>query len=304
MDPALRRLASDPVAGIALRVQALRALTRPQSPLAPDAFAMLLGELVPTHAATRRLTAVEILASARLTSEQFVRFIPALAGDVLVSPAVAVGSLPAGKLGIAESDTLLNYLRESSRSGWTLNEAQLAAVGQAVAGERTGEWQSALAELRRTVELQRQQLVTLEPLLRAGDAERGRTLFTTKAACAVCHRVAGEGGISGPDLTKIGAIRSGRDLIESLVMPSATLAQGYETYTATLDNGDTITGIRVRQADDSLVLRDLTGAETRLPAGPGVKLEQQKLSLMPEGLLATLSEAEIRDLLAYLQSLK
>ena len=87
-------------------------------------------------------------------------------------------------------------------------------------------------------------------------------------------------------------------------MPSATLAQGYETYSATLRNGDTVTGIRVRQPDDTLVLRDASGAETRLPVAESASIERQKLSLMPEGLLGTLSESEIRDLFAYLQSLK
>ena len=68
--------------------------------------------------------------------------------------------------------------------------------------------------------------------------------------------------------------------------------------------GDTVTGIRVRQPDDTIVLRDASGAETRVPAGEGASIERQKLSLMPEGLLGGLSEIEIRDLFAYLQSLK
>jgi len=88
------------------------------------------------------------------------------------------------------------------------------------------------------------------------------------------------------------------------VMPSATFAQGYETYIATLRNGDTVTGIRVRQPDETIVLRDASGAETRLSAAESGSIERQKLSLMPEGLLGVLNETEIRDLLAYLQGLK
>ena len=87
-------------------------------------------------------------------------------------------------------------------------------------------------------------------------------------------------------------------------MPSATFAQGYETYNATLRSGDIVTGIRVRQPDETIVFRDASGAETRLAAGEGVNIERQKLSLMPEGLLNAANETEIRDLLAYLQSLK
>ncbi len=108
----------------------------------------------------------------------------------------------------------------------------------------------------------------------------------------------------GPDLTRIGAIRSGRDLIESIVMPSATFAQSYETYGVTTSSGDRISGVRVRQSDDSLVLRDASGAETRIPETLAPEVERQSISLMPEGLLSALSREEIRDLFAFLQSLK
>ena len=108
----------------------------------------------------------------------------------------------------------------------------------------------------------------------------------------------------GPDLTRIGAIRSGRDLIESLVLPSATFAQGYETFSVATRTGDLLTGIQVRQLDGSFVLRDATSVETRLAAEQIEKVERRSTSLMPEGLLAPLSRDEIRDLLAYLQNLK
>jgi putative heme-binding domain-containing protein len=108
----------------------------------------------------------------------------------------------------------------------------------------------------------------------------------------------------GPDLTKIGAIRSGRDLIESLVLPSATLAQGYETYRVTLRNGDVHSGMRVRTTGQDFVLRDSSGAEQKLEEREIVTAEPLQNSLMPEGLLNGLQEQETRDLLAYLQSLK
>ena len=108
----------------------------------------------------------------------------------------------------------------------------------------------------------------------------------------------------GPDLTRIGAIRAGRDLIESLVMPSSTFAQSYETYALTTAAGDRISGVRVRQSDESMVLRDASGAETRIPDTLAAEVERQPISLMPEGLLSGLTQEEIRDLLAFLQSLR
>ena len=72
-------------------------------------------------------------------------------------------------------------------------------------------------------------LAEYEPLLTGGDPGRGRAVFFGRtAACATCHRVGDEGGRVGPDLTRIGAIRSGHDLLESILWPSSTFAQGYE----------------------------------------------------------------------------
>ena len=304
MDAPLRAVARDGATGDSLRVKALRSLANRQTTLEPDAFAVLLRELAPGLESSRRLAAVEVLGAAPLSNEQLARFIKAVAGDAMVPPASVIGAIPRSGLSPETAGTLLDYLGASVKAGWQIPEPQIAAVEAAMPSERAKEMKALRAESERAVQTQREQLMTLEPLLHAGDTERGRVVFERKAGCANCHQVGGQGGVLGPDLTKIGAIRAGRDLIESIVMPSATFAQGYETYSATLRNGDTVTGIRVRQSDDTIVLRDASGAETRLPASEGASIERQKLSLMPEGLLGALSESEIRDLLAYLQSLK
>jgi putative heme-binding domain-containing protein len=149
-----------------------------------------------------------------------------------------------------------------------------------------------------------QALVELEPLLQGGDENRGAQIYLGKAACSACHRIGKTGGLVGPDLTRIGAIRSGRDLIESLAAPSATFAQAYEPLTVELHSGETLNGMRVRQLDDSFVLRDAAGAETRLRLDEIKHIKPTEISLMPAGLLDGLSREEIRDLLAYLQKLK
>jgi putative heme-binding domain-containing protein len=149
-----------------------------------------------------------------------------------------------------------------------------------------------------------QALADLEPLLQGGDENRGAQIYLGKAACSACHRVGKTGGLVGPDLTRIGRIRSGRDLIESLAAPSATFAQGYEPLRVELASGEILNGMRVRELDDSFLLRDAAGAETRLRPDQIKSVERTDVSLMPAGLLAALSREEIRDLLAYLQNLK
>ncbi len=304
IDDALRAVARDGTAGDSLRVNALRALGNRQTALEPDAFDVLVRELAPGLEASRRLVAVEVLGASPLTNEQFVRVIQAVAGDSMVPPASVIGAIPRSGISAETAGTLLEYLGAGVKAGWQLPESQLAAVEAAMPPGRDGEMKALRVKSERAVQIQREQLMAMESLLRGGDMDRGRIAFERKAGCANCHQVAGQGGVLGPDLTKIGAIRAGRDLIESIVMPSATFAQGYETYIATLRNGDTVTGILVRQSDETIVLRDASGAETRLSAAESGRIERQKLSLMPEGLLGVLNETEIRDLLAYLQGLK
>src|SRR5262249_53433454 len=135
--------------------------------------------------------------------------------------------------------------------------------------------------------------------------ERGRAIFFgKKVACATCHRIGRDGGDVGPDLTKIAAIRSGRDILESVVVPSSTIAQGYDTYLVVLTNGRTVSGVISRQTTDTLMLRDSSGAEVRLRKDQVQEMQRQSTSLMPEGQERALSKDEFRDLLRFLQSLK
>src|SRR5207237_5967040 len=89
------------------------------------------------------------------------------------------------------------------------------------------------ARLSESVARQRKQLEEFVPLLNGGNIARGEKVFFEKAQCITCHRIWENGGRAGPDLTTIGAIRTGRDLLESIVVPSATIAQGYDTLNVT-----------------------------------------------------------------------
>src|SRR5204862_7323223 len=72
----------------------------------------------------------------------------------------------------------------------------------------------------------------LEPMLAAGgDIGRGRRIFFgEKVACYSCHTIGNQGGHVGPDLTAVGAIRSGHDILEAIVFPSASFVPGFEIY--------------------------------------------------------------------------
>jgi putative heme-binding domain-containing protein len=140
-------------------------------------------------------------------------------------------------------------------------------------------------------------------LLAGGDAGRGREWFTM-ATCAGCHRAGAYGGEFGPDLTKIGAIRSGEDLLESILYPSSTFAQGYEPYRLTRGDGEEFFGSVVEQGPEGVKFRDAAGMVHHFPVSEVVALEPHPVSAMPAGLEQLLTREQFRDLMGYLQSLR
>jgi putative heme-binding domain-containing protein len=243
-----------------------------------------------------------MLGSAALDNDQFIRLLDSIVGDPLINAGTVVEIGRHSRLARAGFEKLADFLLTAAQSGWPIPEGALAWLGQ------QGLDAARLVELNRPQELKRagqiKKLKEVEVLLDGGDAVRGRQVFNGRGACSVCHRVGETGGLVGPDLTKIGAVRSGRDLIESLLFPSATYSQGYETIRVTLKNDDEFAGVRVRQFDGSVRLRAVGGAEFRIAPDDVASIEALNFSLMPEGLLNALTQAETRDLFAYLKSLQ
>ena len=159
---------------------------------------------------------------------------------------------------------LFGYLVESVQQSWILPDRQVQLVIAALPVAQQAEAVRQLAAARQSIGDQAALLDEYQPLAEGGSADRGRTLYFGKATCSTCHRVGNEGGVIGPDLTKVGAIRTARDLVESLVVPSATIAQRYETYTVITDAGRVFTGVLARQTPELVVLHDASGAELRI----------------------------------------
>jgi hypothetical protein len=88
-----------------------------------------------------------------------------------------------------------------------------------------------LERLEPDAEKRKTRLAQLTPEVKGGDAARGKLVFFgKKAVCSTCHSVQSEGGQVGPDLSKIAAIRTESDLLESVIFPSLSIARGYEPY--------------------------------------------------------------------------
>ena len=143
------------------------------------------------------------------------------------------------------------------------------------------------------------------PALTGGNPEEGRRVFhDTRSGCALCHRIAGQGGNLGPDLSSIGEVRTRRDLLESILFPSASYARGYEPIEVVRRDGERETGILHQETDAAVELRLADHSLRRIPRTEVQSLGIGSLSLMPEGLEGSLSITDMRDLLAFLESLK
>jgi len=143
-------------------------------------------------------------------------------------------------------------------------------------------------------------------LTHAGDAGRGRALFADEklTKCALCHKVQGQGGDVGPDLSHIGGKFDRPHLVESLLEPSRQIVEGFRTSVIATVDGQTLTGIVREQSAETIVLFDAGGVKHVVPAAKVEHRETSPVSLMPQGLEELLTREQFTDLIAYLDTLR
>jgi putative heme-binding domain-containing protein len=302
-DGALERVANDRALPDDLRVEALAAAAPRLAKIEPELFQLLLKCAGPETPAIQRLAAAAALGSAHLDDGQLAALTARLAqaGPLEISPLLAPftrgASADVGQklvaalsrspgLGSVTPDTLLRTLAHYPA------EVQLSA-------------QALFKRLSVDLEQMQARLADLTPLVQGGDAKRGRELFfSRKANCSVCHSVQSLGGQVGPDLTKIAAIRTGTDLLEAVVFPSASFARGYEPFLVETKSGLTVQGTVRRQTADGLLVMKPDLTEQRIPQAEIESIVPSKVSLMPDGLVNQFSREDLRDLIAFLSTLK
>lgn len=140
-------------------------------------------------------------------------------------------------------------------------------------------------------------LLSADRLAKA-DASRGRLVFA--ASCAACHKLYGEGGILGPDLT--GSNRADLSyILLNMIEPSADIPEAYQMVTLHTKSGQVIGGT-VSQEDDQRVVLNMVGQTTTVLKSDIEKREVSPMSMMPEGLLPTLQDQQVVDLVKYLKT--
>ena len=135
-----------------------------------------------------------------------------------------------------------------------------------------------------------------------GDAERGKTLFAAQS-CRACHTDADGQTPKGPHLVDIGKRYSPVELVESILRPSVKIAQGYESYSFAMADGQVFIGFVVSEGASTVQIRESSGALRELKRSDIEERRRHEPSVMPEGVAATMTPEQLADLVAYLQSL-
>jgi len=130
-----------------------------------------------------------------------------------------------------------------------------------------------------------------------GDAEKGKIQFMGR--CFICHKLFGEGGQIGPELT--GYDRSNADFwLDNLFMPSMEIREGFGAYIVKTKGGQILTGLMDAQDAKGIVIKDMANNKTALKQTDIESMTASPISLMPEGLTTGMSDADLKDFFAYL----
>lgn len=300
-DETLRKIVGDSQRSQSIRLKAMAALSRPNQPLNQDAFELLLRLSEDQTSPTARIEASRLLARSRLSKPQ----IEALAPVFSRAGPVELGELLplARKTDAATGRLLAENLARSPVFG-AIEESvfrkEFSALPPAVYEDILRPAVRAAAEAQ---DLKKRNLEVLTAKAAQGRVKDGRKVFES-SACAACHVAGDLGRALGPDLSHIGQIRQSRDLLESILLPNATIARDYETHVVETIDGQSQTGMIKSDTPDGLRLVDLAGQEKMVPHTQIVATSTLPTSLMPMGLELSLSEQQLLDLVAWLGSLK
>lgn len=239
------------------------------------------------------------------------RRLPATA-MTLINEALLVGSTPEKQEAVAA----LSHMRSGDAEkkilemgnqlvAGTLDPVIQVEVLEAVRhrDEKRSPWRTILVHYDAGMDQGADPLAMHRVALQGGDPELGHTLFLNHQAaqCLRCHAVGGQGGIVGPDLKGISTKHDANYLLESLVAPSAKVAEGYGIVSVTLKDGKTLAGVLQQKTDQTITLLEGTTVRT-IPAGEVQEMSAPMSAMPPMG--ALLTPRELRDVLAYLQTLK
>ncbi len=306
LDPALanhlRRIAANPEIGPMVRLKGLATVSLNDG-LDQQTLDFLREHLDAERPAAIRSLAVDALLRTKLSPTQLDRLAEAIA---------TVGPMELKRLlAVFETDRearrglkLVAALEQSpgvSAIAPDQLEAWLAKFGDQVAAASV----DLLGRVRLATKEKREKVEAVLSLLDQGDMRRGQRVFAgARASCMACHEMGYLGGNIGPDLSRIGGIRSPRDLVEAILFPSVSFVRSYEPVVIETTAGLIFNGVVRDETDQEIVLVLDAQKTIRIAHEEIESREQSQISIMPAGLDKQLSLQELVDLVTFLQAAK
>ena len=303
LDNAILKFVDRPFIGQIAQLNAMAAVHGGMPQLTSEQFEWLISGLQPDRSVEDRSAAADGLAKAKLTTEQLARVAEAtktvgpLELDRMLAPFERSTD---EKLGLLLLDSLKKATSLSSLRIDSLQQ-KLAKYGPAV--------QQGIPELIALVNVdaaaQKKELEERLAKIAGGDVRRGQAIFnSSKAACTACHKFGYLGGNAGPDMTRIGGIRTERDLLESILFPSLSFVRSYEPVVLVLNDGRVVNGLIRNETSAELLLTTGPNQEIRVPRANIEEIRPSTVSVMPAGLDKQLTPQELADLVAFLKNAK
>ena len=284
-----------------VRVEALAAI--PEGIAQPDAehFRLLADNLSEVASVSTRSAAVDALVKSKLDATPL---------------ALLVDSIPL--VGPLELNRLLSAFEHCSDESVGLKLVEALKRSPVLTSLRVDSVRSRIAKFPPTVQAQAEELYAainveagrqqeklneLLASLKDGDIRRGQVVFNSqKAACTACHALGYKGGNIGPDLSRIGKIRSERDLMEAVVFPSVSFVRSYEPVLVVTRSGKQFNGLIRQESPEEITLATGAKEEARILRSEIEEIRPSTVSIMPQGLDTQLTRQQLADLIAFLKS--
>ena len=197
---------------------------------------------------------------------------------------------------------LTNFLRDAVANMSPAEQKELSPIIAAISKELTPNF-----DTKARAVVKQWKMDEIQPLLE--NVEKGRSFEKGKQAfaaaqCIKCHRFGETGGTAGPDLTAIGSRFGPKDILESILEPSKVLSDQFQNETFRTVSGRTVTGRVVEDTKDAIAVQPdpLSPERVLIKKDDLESRTPSKVSPMPANLADVLTQDEILDLIAYMQS--
>ena len=303
-DPKLESISLNDSVATNTRLKAIEVIAKRNLQLTNQTFSSLIGPLVDTTSPNAANQAAEILSNKNLSNAQLLT-LASLLSDLSATQLRSIIRSFARTRDVKVIDSFFEELK-NAKSFLTLPENELSDVIKRYPTSKLRTGNMLLDRLKRNEQEKLQRLTELRDRINEeGNAVRGRAVFFgTKAKCISCHQMGEKGTQVGPNLTTIGANRSRSDLLESIVMPSASIVRDYESYKVLTSEGRVIAGMIASETVEHISIQPATGSPIKVKRDEIESMVPNPISIMPNGLDEALTETELADVIEYLSQQK